>query len=80
MATRPYDEVAAVARAQWSPPARDVAARLDRQLDQEISSGEELGRDLRAAHHSTGKPGASWITGLNSLDRPTAAGFAPPDR
>lgn len=49
MATRPYEEIAARARASWSPQAREISERLGQQLDLEISDHEVLGRELRAA-------------------------------
>lgn len=38
--TRPYEEIAAPARAQWSPQAQKVSAKLGEQLDSEVESKE----------------------------------------
>lgn len=52
MATRSYDQLAAGARAKWSPQAHEIATRLGQQLDAEITAQEALGRDLRAAREA----------------------------
>ncbi len=49
MATRSYEEFATPARSAWGSMAVEISERLGRQLDQEISGQEALGRELRAA-------------------------------
>ena len=70
MITRPYEELAAPARASWGPQAREISERLGRQLDLEISDPEVLGRELRAARkaaHLT-QPELAQITAVQQAE------------
>jgi len=48
MATRTYRSVADAAKAQWSPEAHELSARLGAQLAAEVDAQVTLGRDLAA--------------------------------
>ncbi len=48
MATRSYRSVADAAKAQWSPEAHDLSARLGAELAAEVEAQVTLGRDLAA--------------------------------
>jgi len=48
MATRTYRSVADAAKAQWSPEAHELSARLGAELAAEVDAQVTLGRDLAA--------------------------------
>jgi DNA-binding XRE family transcriptional regulator len=48
MATRTYRSVADAAKAQWSPEAHELSARLGAELTAEVDAQVTLGRDLAA--------------------------------
>lgn|GEM_PF-2642093 len=58
MTTRPYEELAAPARASWGPQAREISERLGQQLDLETGDPEVLGRELRG--HSPSVQASCW--------------------
>lgn len=70
MPTRPFQDIADEARANWSPEAHDLGERLATEFEAELDSRELLGRQMTAARQAAKltQPQLAEITGVQQAD------------
>jgi len=70
MPTRSFSDLAAGARAKWSPSAVALEKQLGNQLEAEIDSQLEFGREMRKAREAAklSQPGLAKLAAVQQAD------------